>query len=272
MNNKISSAVTKQDVYDAIEQLLKENGRYTNQLIMDLIGGSSVTIQKYRKEYEREHREDAEKKAVALKDSEQKKLSEVVADIVAGRITEIGDSYASEITRLSEELEIALADKESLSEENSSQLTEIEQLTSENQDLKAKLKFLEEEHARSKAEIIEQYEQHKKVISEQYAEAKQQYSEGLAEFKQSNTALKAERDQLQLKVAEAQSNERVASVRLEEAQKNISRFQTEISELKSEIRDLRAPHQPQQLKKKGKVEEQPIDDKTGDLLAEAEKP
>ena len=151
-------------------------------------------------------------------------------------------------------------------------LTEIEQLTSENQDLKAKLKFLEEEHARSKAEIIEQYEQHKKVISEQYAEAKQQYSEGLAEFKQSNTALKAERDQLQLKVAEAQSNERVASVRLEEAQKNISRFQTEISELKSEIRDLRAPQQPQHQKKKGKVEEQTVDDKTGDLLAEVEKP
>ena len=45
----MSKAVTKQDVFDAIEQLLAETGRYTNQSIMDLIGGSSVTIQKYRR-------------------------------------------------------------------------------------------------------------------------------------------------------------------------------------------------------------------------------
>lgn len=71
-----------------------------------------------------------------------------------------------------------------------------------------------------------------------------------------------------MKLSDALSDVKVAAVRLEEAQKNISRYQAEISELKSEIRDLRAPHQ---LKKKGKVEEQ-LDDKTGDLLAEAEKP
>lgn len=45
----MAKAITKQDVYDAIEQLLAEHGRYTNALIMELIGGSSVTVQKYRK-------------------------------------------------------------------------------------------------------------------------------------------------------------------------------------------------------------------------------
>lgn len=267
----MSKAVTKQDVFDAIEQLLAETGRYTNQSIMDLIGGSSVTIQKYRREWEREHREEVEKKTLSLKDQEQKKLSAVVAEIISGRVTEISDSYASEVQRLSDELEKVEGDKENLAQENSEQLKEIEQLSSENQDLKARLKFLEDEHARSKAEIVEQYEQHKKIVTEQLETAKKQYADNLEASRQDNAILKSENTQLQMKLSDALSDVKVAAVRLEEAQKNISRYQAEISELKSEIRNLRAPQQPQQLKKKAKVEEQPVDDKTGDLLAEAEK-
>lgn len=266
----MSKAVTKQDVFDAIEQLLAETGRYTNQSIMDLIGGSSVTIQKYRREWEREHREEVEKKTLSLKEQEQKKLSAVVAEIISGRVTEISDSYASEVQRLSDELEKVEGDKENLAQENSEQLKEIEQLSSENQDLKARLKFLEDEHARSKAEIVEQYEQHKKIVTEQLETAKKQYADNLEASRQDNAVLKSENTQLQMKLSDALSDVKVAAVRLEEAQKNISRYQAEISELKSEIRDLRAPQQPQQLKKKGKVEEQ--DDKTGDLLAEVENP
>ena len=268
----MSKAVTKQDVFDAIEQLLAETGRYTNQSIMDLIGGSSVTIQKYRREWEREHREVVKKKTLSLKEQELKKLSDVVAEIISGRVTEISDSYASEVQRSSDELEKVAGDKENLAQENSEQLKEIEQLSSENQDLKARLKFLEDEHARSKAEIVEQYEQHKKIVTEQLETAKKQYADNLEASRQDNAILKSENTQLQMKLSDALSDVKVAAVRLEEAQKNISRYQAEISELKSEIRNLRAPQQPQQLKKKGKVEEQPVDDKTGDLLAEAEKP
>lgn len=232
-----TKAITKQDVYDAINQLLEESGRYTNQAIIDLIGGSSVTVQKYRKEYEREHRDEIKKKVLMLKDSEQKAIADSVAEIITGRVAEVSDSYTAEVERLSDELEKTLSDKENLVEENNEQLKEIKQLTDENLDLKAKLKFLEEEHAGSKAEIIEEYEKHKSNISEQLEIVKKQYADAVNEYKNSNIELKNERDELQKQLNESSTNERIASIRLEESEKTVKRYEAEINQLKQDLRD-----------------------------------
>lgn len=275
--------ITKQDVYNAIEQLLAETGRYTNAAIMDLIGGSSVTVQKYRKEYEREHRDGVQQKALSLKEAEHKRLSGAVADIVSGRITEVSDSYSSEIERLSDELDAVLVDKENLIQQHAQQLAEIEQLSAENLDLSAKLRFLEEGQERSRAEILEQYEKHKVQVNQQLELAKQQYDEAIKNYQEAQQELKADKAQLisdhhaekqrlqskihelQTKLAEAVSSEKVIAVRYEEAQKQLVRASRDIAELKDEIRQMRNP--PLQAKR-GKTKEElpPIDGKTGDLL------
>lgn len=232
-----AKAITKQDVYNAIEQLLAETGRYTNAAIMDLIGGSSVTVQKYRKEYEQEHRDGVQQKALSLKEAEHKRLSGAVADIVSGRITEVSDSYSSEIERLSEELGTVLVDKENLIQQHAQQLVEIEQLSAENLELSAKLRFLEEGQERSRAEILDQYEKHKVQVNQQLELAKQQYDEAIKDYQDAQKELKADKaqlisdhhaekqrlqskiDELQAKLAEAVSSEKVIAVRYEEAQK-----------------------------------------------------
>lgn len=278
-----AKAITKQDVYNAIEQLLAETGRYTNAAIMDLIGGSSVTVQKYRKEYEREHRDGVQQKALSLKEAEHKRLSGAVADIVSGRITEVSDSYSSEIERLSEELGTVLVDKENLIQQHAQQLAEIEQLSAENLDLSAKLRFLEEGQERSRAEILQQYEKHKVQVNQQLEQAKQQYDEAIKNYQDAQQELKADKAQLisdhhaekqqlqcqihelQTRLAEAISSEKVTAVRYEEAQKQLVRASRDIAELKDEIRQMRNPPSPA---KRGKAKEElpPMDGKTEDLL------
>lgn len=278
-----AKAITKQDVYNAIEQLLAETGRYTNAAIMDLIGGSSVTVQKYRKEYEREHRDGVQQKALSLKEAEHKRLSDAVADIVSGRITEVSDSHSSEIERLSEELDTVLVDKENLIQQYAQQLAEIEQLNAENLDLKAKIRVLEEGKERSRAEILEQYEKHKLQVNEQLELAKQQYDEAIKNYQDAQKDLKADKAQLisdhhaekqqlqcqihelQTRLAEAISSEKVTAVRYEEAQKQLVRASRDIAELKDEIRQMRNPPSPA---KRGKAKEElpPMDGKTEDLL------
>lgn len=278
-----AKAITKQDVYNAIEQLLAETGRYTNAAIMDLIGGSSVTVQKYRKEYEREHRDGVQRKALSLKEAEHKRLSDAVADIMSGRITEVSDSHSSEIERLSEELDTVLIDKENLIQQYAQQLAEIEQLNAENLDLKAKIRVLEEGKERSRAEILEQYEKHKLQVNEQLELAKQQYDEAIKNYQDAQKDLKADKAQLisdhhaekqqlqcqihelQTRLAEAISSEKVTAVRYEEAQKQLVRASRDIAELKDEIRQMRNPPSPA---KRGKAKEElpPMDGKTEDLL------
>ncbi len=278
-----AKAITKPDVYNAIEQLLAETGHYTNAAIMNLIGGSSVTVQKYRKEYEREHRDGVQRKALSLKEAEHKRLSDAVADIMSGRITEVSDSHSSEIERLSEELDTVLIDKENLIQQYAQQLAEIEQLNAENLDLKAKIRVLEEGQARSRAEILEQYEKHKLQVNEQLELAKQQYDEAIKNYQDAQKDLKADKAQLisdhhaekqqlqcqihelQTRLAEAISSEKVTAVRYEEAQKQLVRASRDIAELKDEIRQMRNPPSPI---KRGKIKEEipPMDGKTGDLL------
>ena len=278
-----AKAITKQDVYNAIEQLLAETGHYTNAAIMNLIGGSSVTVQKYRKEYEREHRDGVQRKALSLKEAEHKRLSDAVADIMSGRITEVSDSHSSEIERLSEELDTVLIDKENLIQQYAQQLAEIEQLNAENLDLKAKIRVLEEGKERSRAEILEQYEKHKLQVNEQLELAKQQYDEAIKDYQDAQKDLKADKAQLisdhhaekqqlqcqihelQTRLAEAISSEKVTAVRYEEAQKQLVRASRDIAELKDEIRQMRNPPLPA---KRGKAKEElpPMDGKTGDLL------
>ena len=278
-----AKAITKPDVYNAIEQLLAETGHYTNAAIMNLIGGSSVTVQKYRKEYEREHRDGVQRKALSLKEAEHKRLSDAVADIMSGRITEVSDSHSSEIERLSEELDTVLIDKENLIQQYAQQLAEIEQLNAENLDLKAKIRVLEEGKERSRAEILEQYEKHKLQVNEQLELAKQQYDEAIKNYQDAQKDLKADKAQLisdhhaekhvlqrqihelQTKLAESISSEKVTAVRYEEAQKQLVRASRDIAELKDEIRQMRNP--PLHAKR-GKTKEElpPMDGKTGDLL------
>lgn len=278
-----AKAITKPDVYNAIEQLLTETGHYTNAAIMNLIGGSSVTVQKYRKEYEREHRDGVQRKALSLKEAEHKRLSDAVADIMSGRITEVSDSHSSEIERLSEELDTVLIDKENLIQQYAQQLAEIEQLNAENLDLKAKIRVLEEGKERSRAEILEQYEKHKLQVNEQLELAKQQYDEAIKNYQDAQKDLKADKAQLisdhhaekqqlqcqihelQTRLAEAISSEKVTTVRYEEAQKQLVRASRDIAELKDEIRQMRNPPSPA---KRGKAKEElpPMDGKTEDLL------
>ncbi|WP_326519546.1 DNA-binding protein [Acinetobacter sp. CAAS 2-6] len=278
-----AKAITKPDVYNAIEQLLAETGHYTNAAIMNLIGGSSVTVQKYRKEYEREHRDGVQRKALSLKEAEHKRLSDAVADIMSGRITEVSDSHSSEIERLSEELDTVLIDKENLIQQYAQQLAEIEQLNAENLDLKAKIRVLEEGKERSRAEILEQYEKHKLQVNEQLELAKQQYDEAIKNYQDAQKDLKADKAQLisdhhaekqqlqcqihelQTRLAEAISSEKVTAVRYEEAQKQLVRASRDIAELKDEIRQMRNPPSPA---KRGKAKEElpPMDGKTEDLL------
>lgn len=275
--------ITQQDVYNAIEQLLAETGRYTNDAIKKRIGGSSPTIQKHRKQYELEHLDEVKQKALSLKEAEHKRLSDAVSDIVSGRITDVSDSYSSEIKRLSEELDAVLVDKENLIQQTTQQLAEIDQLSAENLELSAKLRFVEEGQERSRAEILEQYEKHKVQVNEQLELAKQQYDEAIKNYQDAQKELKADKAQLisdhhaekqglqrqihelQAKLAEAVSSEKVTAVRYEEAQKQLVRTSRDIAELKDEIRQMRNPPLPA---KRGKAKEElpPMDGKTGDLL------
>lgn len=261
MENKSNSippkAITRQDVYNAIEELIEEYGRYTNKMIQDKIGGSSATIQKYRKMYEEEHREGVKKKALVLKDVEQQRIFDAVGDVLSIRATEISNQYQGEIDRLSDEIGEISSEKDALVQQTDEQLRQIKTLTEEALHSKARLEIVDQEHAEAKAAVIQQYEEHKAIISEQLEAAKAHYEGSL-------DALKQERDALQLKVTETVLEAKVADVKLEEAYKTISRLQAEVIEVKSELRELRTPAaaQPQQKKKGGTAEPQ-----AGDLLS-----
>ena len=99
-------AVTKKDVFSAIEQLEKQGVNATNAAILEVTGGSNATVQKYRKEYYDNRQAQAIKESIVLKDSEISLLTEAFATLLKQRVAGVQEQYKADI----EQLNIALSE------------------------------------------------------------------------------------------------------------------------------------------------------------------
>ena len=99
-------AVTKKDVFSAIEQLEKQGVNATNAAILEVTGGSNATIQKYRKEYYDSRQAQAVKESIVLKDSEITLLTDAFAALLKQRVAGVEEQYKTDV----EQLNTALAE------------------------------------------------------------------------------------------------------------------------------------------------------------------
>lgn len=99
-------AVTKKDVFTAIESLEKQGISPTNAAILEITGGSNATVQKYRKEYFDGRQAQAVKDAILLKDSEISLLTDAFSALLKQRVDAVQHQYGEDVKQLN----IALAE------------------------------------------------------------------------------------------------------------------------------------------------------------------
>lgn len=100
-------AVTKKDVFTAIESLEQQGITATNAAILEITGGSNATVQKYRKEYYDSRQANAEKvtainEKTALQAHYDKERKELQAEIQ--RLNEIAYTQKGRADLLEERL------------------------------------------------------------------------------------------------------------------------------------------------------------------------
>ena len=100
-------AVTKKDVFTAIESLEQQGITATNAAILDITGGSNATVQKYRKEYYDSRQAQAVKDAIVLKDTEITALTDAFASLLKQRVTRVQEQYTTDIAQLTASLQEA---------------------------------------------------------------------------------------------------------------------------------------------------------------------
>lgn len=100
-------AVTKKDVFEAIESLEQQGVAATNSAILLITGGSNATVQKYRKEYYDNRQAQAIKDAIVLKDSEVTTLTDAFASLLKQRVTGVQEQYTADIAQLTASLQEA---------------------------------------------------------------------------------------------------------------------------------------------------------------------
>lgn len=100
-------AVTKKDVFTAIESLEQQGITATNAAILEITGGSNATVQKYRKEYYDSRQAQAVKDAIVLKDTEITALTDDFASLLKQRVTRVQEQYTTDIAQLTASLQEA---------------------------------------------------------------------------------------------------------------------------------------------------------------------
>eukprot|EP01086_Lenisia_limosa_P003855 TRINITY_DN185_c0_g1_i4.p1 TRINITY_DN185_c0_g1~~TRINITY_DN185_c0_g1_i4.p1 ORF type:complete len:195 (-),score=30.12 TRINITY_DN185_c0_g1_i4:1382-1966(-) len=100
-------AVTKKDVFTAIESLEQQGITATNATILEITGGSNATVQKYRKEYYDSRQAQAVKDAIVLKDTEITALTDAFASLLKQRVTGVQEQYTTDIAQLTASLQEA---------------------------------------------------------------------------------------------------------------------------------------------------------------------
>ena len=100
-------AVTKKDVFTAIESLEQQGITATNAAILEITGGSNATVQKYRKEYYDSRQAQAVKDAIVLKDTEITALTDAFASLLKQRVTGVQEQYTTDIAQLTTSLQEA---------------------------------------------------------------------------------------------------------------------------------------------------------------------
>lgn len=93
-------AVTKQNVFDAIEQLEAQGESATNANILEITGGSNATVQKYRREYYNGRQAQIAKASIVLQDNETKLLTDAFATLLKQRVSTVQERYEADITQL----------------------------------------------------------------------------------------------------------------------------------------------------------------------------
>ena len=102
-------AVTKKDVFTAIESLEQQGITATNAALLEITGGSNATVQKYRKEYYDSRQAQAVKDAIVLKDTEITALTDAFASLLKQRVTGVQEQYTTDIAQLTTSLQEALS-------------------------------------------------------------------------------------------------------------------------------------------------------------------
>lgn len=93
-------AVTKQNVFDAIEQLEAQGASIANANILEITGGSNATVQKYRREYYNGRQAQIAKASIVLQDNETKLLTDAFATLLKQRVSTVQERYDADITQL----------------------------------------------------------------------------------------------------------------------------------------------------------------------------
>ncbi|MCF9047102.1 DNA-binding protein [Acinetobacter nectaris] len=234
---KLKKAVTKEQVFEACATLEEQQGDFTNREILELVGGSSVTVQKYRKEYEAEKLNKEKMKTLELKDNEKIAIEEVISKILSERVNILSESYLSQLEATHAELQIKSEAFEKLQSEAEQYQEKIELLEKERNEQIARLSIVKEQYDaqitaqdkkyhseiediqnKSKLEINkievnyekvlttnqEQYENHKKIIEQQHNYLQKQAQQMISDVQKRNEKLeielKEERTYLQQKI------------------------------------------------------------------------
>jgi hypothetical protein len=146
-------AVTKKDVFDAINQLHDQSLIATNQAILEITGGSNATIQKYRKEFFDAKTAHAVKESIVLKDAEVSVLTQAFSELLKNRVGGLSSEFDNATGQLNESLSESSSRNDALTatvENQQKQLAEAQQLIVQ---LKNQIDFAKEAHAAEKTEL-----------------------------------------------------------------------------------------------------------------------
>lgn len=239
------SNVSEKDVFQAINELLEEKGKYTNALIQEKIGGSNSTIQKYRKAYEEQNNAELQNNAKKLTKAQSEQLETLVASMLESNLATVLSKSDEASESVKEELEAVLIKNDELVEMANKKQTAIDNYKRDNTELASKLEFLQKEYVQSKDAILKDYESHKKLVDAQLEQKqqqlvvmKQQHEEKVYELKEDKKQLSEKLDKL---------NEKYTAVFASE-----SSLKTLVEQLQKQLQEIKEVKKTQEVKKEVK--------------------
>lgn len=155
----IFMAVSKKDIYLAIETLEAQGIVATNAAILAMTGGSNATVQKYRKEYYDQRQAQIIKESIVLRDQEISVLTDAFSILLKQRIEALQHQYMIDTQQLTESLAQVSNELDDMHELVATTKQQLTELVDVNKKLTSNYELQEKRHVQDRQELQAQVQQ-----------------------------------------------------------------------------------------------------------------
>lgn len=152
-------AVSKKDIYLAIETLEAQGIVATNAAILAATGGSNATVQKYRKEYYDQRQAQIIKESIVLRDQEISVLTDAFSILLKQRIEALQHQYMIDTQQLTESLAQVSNELDGMHELVATTKQQLTELVDVNKKLTSNYELQEKRHVQDRQELQAQVQQ-----------------------------------------------------------------------------------------------------------------